>query len=136
MLVVDASLLVIALGNDGERGEQARARLRDEDLTAPDVLDLEVLSVVRRAAHHEEITAGRADEVVTALAELVLERVPHLILAARCWELRENLTPYDAAYVALAEALGAVLVTADGPLARAPGPRCRIELLTVGGSLS
>lgn len=136
MIVVDASLLAIALGNDGPRGEQARARLRDEDLTAPELLDLEVLSVVRRAVRSSEISAERAEEAVVALAGLALERVPHLALAGRCWELRENVSPYDAAYVALAEALGAVLVTADGSLARAPGPRCRIELLTVGGSLA
>lgn len=135
MLVVDASVLVVALADDGERGDRARSRLDDEELTAPELVDLEVLSVVRRALHHGEVSAGRADAAVETLARLSLERVPHRSLAARCWELRENLTPYDAAYVALAETLGAVLVTADAPLARAPGSRCVVELLPVGGSL-
>ena len=136
MLVVDASVLVVALADDGERGDRARSRLDDEELTSPDLVDLEVLSVLRRALHHGGVSGGRADAAVETLARLSLERVPHRFLAARCWELRDNLTPYDAAYVALAETLGAVLVTADAPLARAPGPRCRIELLSVGGSLA
>jgi predicted nucleic acid-binding protein len=61
--------------------------------------------------------------------ELPLRRAPHRPLLARCWDLREDLAPYDAAYVALAELLGVVLLTADTRLARAPGPRCELELL-------
>lgn len=135
MIVVDANVLVVALGNDGKRGDVARARLAGEELAAPDLLDLEVLSVLRRALHRREITGARADAAATALDSLDLERYRHKALARRCWELRENLTPYDSAYVALAEGTDTLLVTADGPLARAPGPRCRIEHLLVGGPL-
>ena len=102
MLVVDASVLVVALTDDGERGDRARSRLDDEELMSPDLVDLEVLSVLRRALHHGEVSVGRADAAVKTLARLSLERVPHRSLAARCWELRD-LTPYDAAYVALCQ---------------------------------
>lgn len=71
----------------------------------------------------------RAELAIQDLLAMPLDRAAHQPLLARCWELRDNVTVYDAAYVALAEALGLPLVTADGRLARAPGPRCPIELL-------
>ena len=67
---------------------------------------------------------------VADLASLPLRRARHVNLLSRCWELRENLTPYDAAYVALAEALDVTLVTADRRMAQAPGPRCTVEVLS------
>ena len=128
MLVVDASVLVVALADDGPDGDHARTRLRGERLAAPDIVDLEVASVLRRLMRGEK-DARRAQLALTDLAELPLLRATHLPLLARCWELRDNLTIYDAAYVALAEALQATLITGDRRLTRASGPRCHIELL-------
>lgn len=130
MLVVDASVLVPALADDGPDGDAARARLRDQRLAAPELIDLETASVIRRGLLFGGLDDRRAALALADLADLPLRRAPHRPLLARCWELRENLTPYDAAYVALAEALGAPLVTADAWLAGAPGPRCPVELLT------
>ncbi len=129
MLVVDASVLVVALADDGSDGDTARARLRGEDLAAPELLDLEVASVLRRHAASGLIDASRVEMALADLNASPLQRAPHLPLLARAWELRENLTIYDAAYVALAEALQVALLTGDKRLARAPGPRCEIEVL-------
>lgn len=129
MLVVDASVLAPALADDGPDGDAARARLRDRRLAAPELVDLETTSVIRRSLRAGTLDDRRAALALGDLADLPLRRAPHRPLLARCWELRENLTPYDAAYVALAEALGAPLVTADASLAGAPGPRCPVELL-------
>lgn len=125
MIVVDASVLATALGDDAADGETARARLRGEDLAAPEIIDLEVVSVWRRTLADDR----RASLALADLADLPLRRAPHLPLLARCWELRHNLTPYDASYVALAEALNVALVTADARLSRASGIQCSVELL-------
>ncbi len=125
MIVVDASVLAPALGDDAADGDAARARLRGEDLAAPEIIDLEVASVWRRTLADER----RASLALGDLADLPLRRAPHLALLARCWELRHNLTPYDAAYVALAEALDVALVTADARLSRASGVECAVEVL-------
>ncbi len=77
----------------------------------------------------EELDAGRAALALVDLADLRLRRVGHRSLLSRCWELRGNVTAYDAAYVALAEELDTILLTADARLAAAPGPRCEVELL-------
>lgn len=129
MIVVDASVIVTGLADDGDDGDRVRERLRGERLVAPHVIDLEVVSAWRRL-----LSAGHVDErrVTLALADLDalrLDRVAHGPLVARCWDLRHNLTVYDAAYVALAELLGADLLTADARLAAAPGIRCRVEVL-------
>jgi predicted nucleic acid-binding protein len=124
LIVIDASVLATALGDDGQGGVDARARIHAEDLVAPELIDLEVVSVWRRT-----LTDGRRAELALAdLEELPLRRASHLPLLARCWELRHNLTPYDASYVALAEALEVVLLTADRRLAGASGIRCEIEI--------
>jgi predicted nucleic acid-binding protein len=130
VLVADASVIATALGDDGRDGDRARARLRGERLAAPELLDLEVASVLRGQALAGALDARRAQLALADLRELPLQRAPHRPLLARCWELRENLTIYDASYVALAEALGADLLTGDRRLFKVPGPRCRIELLT------
>lgn len=128
--MVDASAVASALAVDDERGDSARARLSsDADQHAPGILDLEVASVVRRLLRAGVIDGQRADRALVDLVALPLERYPHLGLMPRVWHLRHNLTPYDAAYVALAEALGAVLVTADVRLATAPGLRCAVDAL-------
>jgi predicted nucleic acid-binding protein len=125
VIVVDASVLAPALGDDDADGDAARARLRGEALAAPEIIDLEVASVWRRTLADER----RASLALADLTDLPLTRAPHLPLLARCWELRHNLTPYDAAYVALAEALDVALVTADARLSRAGGVHCAIDVL-------
>jgi predicted nucleic acid-binding protein len=129
VLVVDASVLVVALADDGADGDQARARLRGEHLALPELADLEVAAVLRRQLRAGTIDARRAGLALDDLAALPAQRAPHRPLLARCWELRDNLTVYDAAYIALAEAMQATLLTGDQRLAQAPGPRCRIEVL-------
>jgi predicted nucleic acid-binding protein len=123
VIVIDASVLSTALGDDGEDGADARKRIRGEDLAAPQIIDLEVVSVWRRTLTDER----RAALALADLSDIPLRRAPHAPLIQRCWELRHNLTPYDASYVALAEALDVLLVTADRKLARASGVRCEIE---------
>jgi predicted nucleic acid-binding protein len=129
LIVVDASVIAPALADDEADGERARSRLRGESLTAPEVLDLEVVSVIRKAFLSGTLNRRRAGLAMADLVDLDLERVSHRRMLARIWELRQNLTPYDAAYVALAETINATLVTADRRLSRAPGPRCTIEYL-------
>ena len=129
MIVVDASVLATALGDDGPDGDRARTRLRGERLSAPELVDLEVASVLRRRVQGGEVDIRRAALALTDLAAMPLRRAPHRPLLARCWELRDNLTIYDASYVALAEALDVTLLTGDGWLARAPAPRCRVDML-------
>ncbi len=128
MLVIDASVLAVAIADDGKDGDAARARLRGETLAAPELIDLEVISVLRRQNRTNVFDNRRAALAITDLRALPIQRATHLPLLARCWELRDNLTTYDAAYVALAEALNTTLLTGDRRLARAPGPRCTIEL--------
>lgn len=128
-MIVDASIIASALGDDGPDGERARARLTGERLVAPQLVYLEVASVWRRATRGGRLDARRATQALADLADLPLAQAPHQPLLRRIWELRDNLTPHDAAYVALAEALNEPLLTADRRLARASGERCEIELL-------
>lgn len=129
MIVVDASVVVTALADDGPDGDRARERLRGERLVAPHLMDLEVISAWRRMASAGDLDGRRADLAIADLRALPVDRVPHGRLLERCWALRANFTVYDAAYVALAEVLDAVLLTADSRLASAPGSRCTIESL-------
>ena len=129
MIVVDASVLAPALADDNSDGDAARASLRGHALVAPELIDLEVASVWRRQVVAGQLEVRRADFAVADLLALPLQRIPHRQLVTRCWELRKNLTPYDAAYVALAELLGVVLVTGDKRLSRSSGLRCRVEVI-------
>jgi len=129
VIVIDASVLAPALADDESDGDLVRTRLQGEQLAAPELIDLEVTSTLRRATRAGRLDNRRSSQALADLAALPLKRVSHLPLLPRVWELRENLTAYDAAYVALAETLGALLLTADGPLARASGVRCAVELL-------
>jgi predicted nucleic acid-binding protein len=122
-------VLATALGDDGPDGDTARARLRGEDLAAPELIDLEIVSVLRSQLAAGAVDPRRAALALKDLVDLPLHRAQHRPLLARCWELRDNLSAYDAAYVALAEALDTVLLTADEHLARAPGVTCSIELV-------
>jgi predicted nucleic acid-binding protein len=129
VIVVDASFLASALIADDDVGERMRLRLDVEDLVcAPEVIDLEVANAWRRDLLAGHIGEDRSRLALDDLADLSLVRIPHRPLMHRIWELRHNLTAYDAAYVALAESLDTMLLTADGRLARAPTPQCEIEL--------
>ena len=129
MIVVDASVVVTALADDGDDGDRVRERLRGERLVAPHLIDLEVTSAWRRLAAAGDLDNRRAQLALADLRSLRLDRVPHGPLLAGCWELRENLTIYDAAYVVLAEIMGLVLLTADARLAAASARRCDTELI-------
>ena len=107
MIVIDASVLAPALAADDVQGDRFRARLRGHILTAPALVDLEVMSVLRHALVSGKLDQRRAALALQDLANLPLHRAAHLPLLPRAWALCGNLTPYDAAYVALAESLGA-----------------------------
>lgn len=130
MIIVDASALLEALlrSPTGLRIERRLFEARDS-IHAPHLIDLEVTQVLRRYATAREIDSRRAQEALDDLAAFHIHRYPHAFLVPRIWELRQNLTAYDAAYVGLAEALDAPLVTRDRKLAGAPGHRARIELV-------
>lgn len=129
MLVIDASVLTVALADDGPDGDHARRRIRGERLVAPELIDLEVTSAFRGHVRGGVLDRRRADLAMDDLASMPMRRVSHRPVLPRCWELRDNVTPYDAAYVALAEMLQVILLTGDGRLARFIGPRCRIEVI-------
>jgi len=130
VIVVDASTVVDLL-----LGAAAATRLADRllvtgvSLHAPHLLDIEVTQAVRRYALSGEISGRRGEEALTDLLDLPIHRHPHDILLPRIWVLRRSVTAYAAAYVALAEALDAPLLTRDGKLARSHGHRARIELV-------
>ena len=130
MIVVDASAVVevLVLPNDSPKVVE---RLLDpkQRLHAPHLLDIEATQVLRRFVRRGEISAELADSILADLMALPLHRHSHEYLLPRVWELRDNLSAYDAAYVALAELLEAPLVTCDARLAAAPGHRARIELI-------
>ncbi len=130
MIVVDASVLANALGDDGHEGTVARAALAEAgDFTAPDLVDVETLSVFRKQWLASFMSSDRFEIAVTDLGRLDFERVPTRRLMQRAFELRANVTAYDAIYVALAEVLDCELVTGDRRLAAASGPRCRMRVV-------
>lgn len=130
LIVVDSSAVVHAVAIDSDDGEHARERLeKDGDLRAPHILDLEVASALRRMSANNEIRDTRATGALGVFSLMALRRYPHGPLLERVWELRANVKTYDAAYVALAEALGCTLVTRDASLARVKSVRCPVELL-------
>jgi len=132
VIVVDASVVANALADDGADGDLARRRLLDAgELAAPDLVDVETTSVLRRRWLAGDLSARRFSTAVDDLGDLAVVRVPTLPLMRRAYELRANVTAYDAAYVALAEHLGRVLLTADSRLSRAPGITCTVEVVTV-----
>lgn len=129
MLVVDASVIAPAVADGGPDGVRFRQRLRGERLAGPDLLRVEVVSVIRRQLRAGALDAGPAERAVADLLELPVAVYPTGPLLSRCWELRDNLTTYDACYAALAETLDCTLLTADARIARAPGTRCPVELV-------
>lgn len=127
--VIDASVLLTALANDNIQGRETRSLIRNQNLVAPELLDLEILAVLRRLVSSGQLNEPRANLAMKSLAALPLERFSHVSLLPRCWELRHNLTIYDASYVALAERLGATLFTSDARLSRSSGIRCQVRLI-------
>jgi predicted nucleic acid-binding protein len=130
VIVLDASAaLELLLRTKAGLAVEARLFNRGESRHAPHLLDIEVTQVLRRYAASGVATPERCREALDDLADLPLTRYPHDFLLARVWELRTNLTAYDAVYVALAEALDAPLLTRDRRLSNAPGNRARIEVV-------
>jgi predicted nucleic acid-binding protein len=130
MIVVDASAVLEALLRT-PTAQVVERRMFDtrRTLHAPHLLDVEIAQVLRRYATAGEIDRDRGAAALADLADLPLRRYPHDFLLPRVWELRNSLTAYDAVYVALAEALGAPLLTRDRRLAAAAGQHARIELV-------
>ena len=130
MIVVDASAVIewLLQTATGIRVE-ARVLARAETLHAPHLLDVEVAQVLRRLVAAGKLTATRAREALDDLADVAVARYPHTVLLSRIWELRDNLTAYDVAYVALSEALDAPLVTCDEKIADAPGHGARVDVI-------
>lgn len=128
MIVLDASALVELLLNT-PRGASVAARLSapGETVHAPHLIDLEVASALRTLEAQGRVTTAVATQAIADLLTLAITRYPHDPVLHRVWQLRGNLSPYDAAYVALAEVLGAPVVTCDAKLAAAPGHRATIE---------
>lgn len=130
VIVVDANVIATSLADDGSAGDLCRSRLRGERLTAPWLIDLEVASAFRRMRRVGNLDDRRAELALQDLVDLPLQRAPHTPLLNRCWELRHNLTVYDASYIALAEMLSTTLLTADSGIEQAPGVVCDIELIS------
>ena len=129
MIVLDASVVVELILGRGEPELLNRVFEPNESLHAPAVLDVEVTQVIRRYWLGKQLSTTRADEALQDFQDLRLTRHSHGPLLQRIWELRQNLTAYDAAYVVLAEALSAPLLTRDGALIGVPGARAQVELV-------
>jgi predicted nucleic acid-binding protein len=130
VIVVDASVVLEALLHTPSATIVAqRLFAPGETLHAPHLIDLEVAQVLRRYAASSQIAPDRGRNALSNFTDFPIRRYPHGILLPRIWSLRHNLTPYDAAYVALAEALNVPLLTRDERLANAAGHGARIELL-------
>ena len=130
MIVVDASVLATALGDDQADGCHARGELSAAaELAGPDLVDVETVAVLRKRWLAGTLTARRFAAAVSDLGDVPLTRYPTLPFMRRAYELRSTVAAYDATYVALAEALDCALLTADERLSRAPGIRCSVRLL-------
>jgi predicted nucleic acid-binding protein len=130
--VADAGALVAALTDGLPLNDSARRAISRGPVISPEIVDVEVCSALRHLVNGGRVSVELAERSLQRLTRLPLERHGHAALIRRCWELRHTITPYDAVYVALAEALAVPLVTTDARLARASGPRCAFEVL--GGS--
>jgi predicted nucleic acid-binding protein len=129
LIVIDSSAIIEwLLQTTAGRRIQLRVGLGSNRLYAPHVLDLEVAHVLRRLVRERTIPARHADEAIAVLRDFPITRHPHTTYLPRIWEHRHTLSAYDAAYVVLAEALGATLITRDARLAAAPGHTAKIEL--------
>lgn len=130
MIVLDASVLANVVGDDGADGQLARSLVITEpDGAVPDLADVETVSVLRKRWLSGTLDDDRFFAAVDDLTALPFVRCPTRLLLRRAYDLRFNVTPYDATYIALAEALACDLLTADDRLARAPGIRCRVRVV-------
>ena len=129
MIVVDASTVVTALLDIGKDGDDARDAMLGSDAHAPHLLDVEVLSAIRRSVLRGRLDQAAAETFVNAVHELPVLRHGHDLLLDRAFALRDSVTAYDGVYVALAEILGATLVTGDRRLSRAAGVRCPVSVI-------
>lgn len=130
MIVVDASVLANAMGDDQGDGVTARVRLTNAGaLAAPDLIDVEVVAVLRKRWISGDLTDQRFSNAIEDLEDLDLTRYPALPLMRRAFDLRANVTAYDAVYIALAERLDCTLLTADRRLATAPTISCTVDVL-------
>lgn len=130
MIIVDASLIIdVSLATPDGRHIQSRLRAAGDLIAAPELIDLEVLQVLRRLARHGVVDAGQADDAIGIFEGLPIERFSHAPLRASIWALRGNLTAYDAAYFALAALLDAPLWTRDEKFRAVPGHGVRVEIL-------
>lgn len=127
-LVCDASAIVTALLDSGAEGAWLASRLAAADLCAPALLPFECSNVIRRHELGGLVSPDQAAQAHADLVDLPIVLFPYEALGQRVWQLRRNLTSYDAAYVALAEVLDAPLVTLDQRIAQAPGIRCVVEV--------
>lgn len=125
-IVCDASTVVAALLDSGDDGQWATAQIAGGDLYAPSLLPFECANVIRRQELAGTISSDQAAQTHADLLDLAINYWPYDALAQRIWELRANLSSYDAAYIALAEALDAAVVTLDRRMQRAPGLRCEV----------
>jgi len=133
VIVLDASVIANAVGDDGSDGEAARrVLLADPEASVPDLADVETVAVLRRRWLAGDLSDRRFSAAIDDLGRLPFRRYPSLAFLRRAYQLRANVTSYDATYVALAEALRCELVTADRRLSRAPGLRCSVRVLSVG----
>ena len=130
-MVIDASAALTALVNSEPDTDLSSRVNAGDDLHAPHLIDLEFLNALRRLVRHGQLTLDRANDARTDFAELNIFRYPILDLADRVWHLRDSLSAYDAAYIALAEALDLPLITCDGKLGRANGHTASVELFPV-----
>ena len=130
VIVVDTSAVLDTLVASPRHEELAQRLAGESDLHAPHLIDVEFLHVLRRLVILGELTAERANDTRVDFADLAMRRYPHHPLADRMWQLRHNLTAYDATFIALSEALEAPLVTTDAKLATGPGHNARVELYT------
>jgi predicted nucleic acid-binding protein len=130
-MVIDASVLANVVGDDGPAGQKARVRVAAaaDQVSAPDLIDVETVAVLRKRWLAGDLTARRFRSAVEDLLALPVDRFPTGPLMIRAYELRANVTAYDATYIALAEGLACTLLTADGRLARAPGINCQVDVL-------
>lgn len=130
MIVLDAGIVANLVGDDGEDGRRARALLaRQVEASIPDLADVETVAVLRKRWLAGKLSDDRFEAALVDLTDLPFPRYPVLPLMRRAYELRSNITAYDATYVALAEALHCDLVTIDRRLARAPGIECHVRVL-------
>ena len=130
MIVVDASaILEVILRTESARVVESVLFDSRQSLHAPELLDIEVAQVLRRYEAGGEIDDKRGREALSDLRGLRIHRYPHGLLLPRIWELRNNMTAYDAAYIALSEAIGATFVTCDRRLANAPGHSVRVAVI-------